>query len=126
MAETPEPPAFQRLGPVNWLPEERKLVERYEAEVRELRRRLEIAEAKAAYAGWKLEATQAKRTFKLGEALGSKSPGKIVEAVRSKAKAPKPPMPVAEAAEIANHRPPLVEVPAVKWPLGPVNRPDLK
>ncbi|NUP00467.1 MAG: glycosyltransferase, partial [Nonomuraea sp.] len=126
MAETPEPSAFQRLGPVNWLPEERKLVERYEAEVRELRRRLEIAEAKAAYAGWKLEATQAKRTFKLGEALGSKSPGKIVEAVRSKAKAPKPPMPVAEAAEIANHRPPLVEVPAAKWPLGPVNRPDLK
>ncbi|MFI7228693.1 glycosyltransferase [Nonomuraea angiospora] len=126
MAETPEEPTYQRLGPVNWLPEERKLVERFEAEVRELRRRLEIAEAKAAYASWKLEATQAKRTFKLGEALGSKSPGKIVEAVRSKEKAPKPPVPVSEATELANHRPPLVEVPAVKWPKGPVNRPDLK
>jgi spore maturation protein CgeB len=126
MAETPEPPAYQRLGPVNWLPEERKVVERYEAELRELRRRLEIAEAKAAYAQWKLEATQAKRTFKLGEALGSKSPGRIVEAVRSKDKAPKPPMPVTEAVEIANNRPPLVEVPPAKWPNGPVNRPDLK
>lgn len=126
MAEIPDEPTYQRLGPVNWLPEDRKQVERYEAEVRELRRRLEIAEAKAAYATWKLEATQAKRTFKLGEALGSKSPGKIVEAVRSREKAPKPPTPVTEAIETANHRPPLVEVPAVKWPTGPVNRPDLK
>ncbi|MEV0828710.1 glycosyltransferase family protein [Nonomuraea rubra] len=126
MAETPEQPTYQRLGPVNWLPEERKLVERYEAEVRELRRRLEIAEAKAAYATWKLEATQAKRTYKLGEALGSKSPGKIVEAVRSREKAPKAPIPVSLAIAAAENKPPLVEVPAVKWPNGPVNRPDLK
>lgn len=126
MAETPEEPTFQRLGPVNWLPEERKVVERYDAEIRELRRRLEIAEAKAAYAAWKLEATQAKRTFKLGEAIGSKSPGKVLRAVRSKERAPKPPKPVNEAIELANHRPPEVKVPAVKWPAGPINRPDLK
>ncbi|MFC7590912.1 hypothetical protein ACFQYP_49935 [Nonomuraea antimicrobica] len=93
MAETPDEPTYQRLGPVNWLPEERKLVERFETEVRELRRRLEIAEAKAAYATWKLEATQAKRTFKLGEALGAKSPGKIVEAVRSRRRRPSRPPP---------------------------------
>ncbi|WP_157248594.1 glycosyltransferase family protein [Nonomuraea typhae] len=127
MAETPEEPTYQRLGPVNWLPEERKLVERYEADIRELRRRLEIAEAKAAYATWKLAATQAKRTFKLGEALGAKSPGQIIKAVRSHDKAPKAPeQAVSEITELAGKRPPPVEVPAVKWPLGPVNRPDLR
>ncbi|WP_431897098.1 glycosyltransferase family protein [Nonomuraea sp. bgisy101] len=121
-----EEPTFQRLGPINWLPEERKLVERYEAEIRELRRRLEIAEARAEYSTWKLQATQAKRSFKLGEALTSKSPGKVVAAVRSHEKAPAAPPPVSEVTEVAGKRPPLVEVPAVKWPTGPVNRPDLK
>ncbi|MFD2356608.1 hypothetical protein ACFSTC_56170 [Nonomuraea ferruginea] len=97
---------------MNWLPEERKVAERHEAEIRELRRRLEIAEAKAAYAAWKLEATQAKRTFKLGEAIGSRSPGKMLEAVRSRDRAPKAPMPVNEAIELANHRAPEVKVPS--------------
>ncbi|MEU4541765.1 glycosyltransferase family protein [Nonomuraea dietziae] len=121
-----EEPTFQRLGPINWLPEDRKLVERYESEIKELRRRLEIAEAKAEYAAWKLQATQAKRSFKLGEALTSKKPGRVVAAVRSHEKAPKPPQPVSEVIELAGKRPPLVEVPAVKWPTGPINRPDLK
>ncbi|MEU7893764.1 glycosyltransferase [Nonomuraea sp. NPDC049152] len=121
-----EEPTFQRLGPINWLPEERKLVERYEAEIRELRRRLEIAEARAEYSTWKLQATQAKRSFKLGEALTSKSPGKVVAAVRSHEKAPAAPTPVSEVTEAAGKRRPLVEVPTVKWPTGPVNRPDLK
>src|SRR5690606_41528002 len=116
MAETPEEPTFQRLGPVNWLPEERKVVERYDAEIRELRRRLEIAEAKAAYAAWKLEATQAKRTFKLGEAIGSKSPGKVLRAVRSKERAPKQAKPDNEASELTNHRPPEATAPADQSP----------
>src|SRR5437868_9674792 len=126
MADTPEDPTFQRLGPINWLPEERKLIERYEADIRELRRKLEIAEARAEYSTWKLKAAQAKRTFKLGEALGSKSPGRIVSAVRSKEKAPKPPSPVTEIGKAAGNRPPQVEVPAIKWPAGPINRPDLR
>ncbi|GAA4055033.1 glycosyltransferase family protein [Nonomuraea soli] len=127
MAETPEAePTFQRLGPINWLPEERKLVERYEAEVAELKRRLEIAEAKAEYAGWKLEATQAKRAFKLGEAIAAKSPGKVLKAAKAKGKAPKAPRTVAEVAEELRQQGPAVEVPPAKWPTGPINRPDLK
>ncbi|GLW09969.1 glycosyl transferase [Microtetraspora sp. NBRC 13810] len=126
MAETPSEPSFQRLGPVNWLPEERKVIERHEAEIRELKRRLEIAEAKADYANWKLNAVQMKRAFKVGEALTGKSPGRLVAAVRSREKAPAAPTPVTEVIDTANKRGPLVRVPTAKWPLGPVVRPDLK
>ena len=79
--KSPEEPTFQRLGPVNWLPEERKLVERYEDGVRELRGGWRSPRPRPPTPSWKLEATQAKRTFKLGEATGSKSPGKMPEAV---------------------------------------------
>jgi spore maturation protein CgeB len=126
MAETPEEPTFKRLGPVNWLPEDRKVVERHEAEIRELRRRLEIAEAKAEYAGWKLKAVQTQRSFKLGEALTGKNPGKLVKAVRSREKAPAAPTPVTEVIAKVGNRGPEVDVPAVKWPAGPVARPSLK
>ncbi|GAA5057885.1 spore maturation protein CgeB [Thermocatellispora tengchongensis] len=126
MAETPQEPSFTRLGPVNWLPEERKVVERHEAEIRELRRRLEIAEAKAAYAAWKLDAMQAKRAYKVGEALTAKNPGGLVKAVRSRDKAPEPPPPVSEVIERVGKRGPEVTVPTVKWPDGPIVRPDLK
>ncbi|WP_093258617.1 glycosyltransferase family protein [Thermostaphylospora chromogena] len=135
-AQTPQEPVFTRLGPVNWLPEERKAVERYEAELAELReqmedlrKRLEIAEAKAEYANWKLKAVQAKRSFKIGEALAGKNPRKLVKAVRSRDKAPAPPTPVTEVIEAVNRRPPQtqrVKVPTVKWPDGPIVRPDLK
>nr|BFE85318.1 hypothetical protein GCM10020093_079190 [Planobispora longispora] len=67
--ETPEEPAFQRLGPVNWLPEERKVIERYEERVRDLERRLAIAEARADYAQWKLESTKVQRPYRVAEAL---------------------------------------------------------
>ncbi|MFI0423126.1 glycosyltransferase [Spongiactinospora sp. 9N601] len=122
---TPDP-AFSRLGPVNWLPEERKVVERHEAEIRELRRRLEIAEAKAAYANWKLDALSAKRSYKMGEALSGRSPGGVVRAMRSRDKAPAAPTPVTEVIDTVERRGPQVDVPMVKWPAGPVARPDLK
>ncbi|WP_233508057.1 glycosyltransferase family protein [Spongiactinospora gelatinilytica] len=122
---TPDP-AFSRLGPVNWLPEERKVIERHEAEIRELRRRLEIAEAKATYANWKLDALSAKRSFKMGEALSGRSPGGVVRAMRSKDKAPSAPTPVTEVIDTVERRGPQVDVPMVKWPAGPVARPDLK
>ncbi|MDF5759244.1 glycosyltransferase [Spongiactinospora sp. TRM90649] len=125
--EDPTPdPEFKRLGPVNWLPEERKVVERHEAEIRELRRRLEIAEARAEYANWKLSAMTAKRAFKVGEALSDRSPGGVVRAMRSRDKAPDAPTPVTEVIHTVENRGPLVDVPMVKWPTGPIARPDLK
>ncbi|MCG5217571.1 glycosyltransferase family protein [Streptosporangium sp. KLBMP 9127] len=130
MAETPEEPTFKRLGPVNWLPEERKLIERHETEIEELRRRAEIAEARAEYAAWELEALQTKRAFKVGEALAGMGPGnllKAAKAARAEEEEPPPaPTPVEEVIDAVTHRGPRVDVPAAKWPAGPVARPALK
>ena len=108
MAETPEEPTYQRLGPVNWLPEERKVVERYEADIRELERRLEIAEAKAGYASGSWRPPRPSGPYKLGEALAVEEPGQalLARASASKDRAPKAPIPVSQAVAAANHRPP--------------------
>ena len=131
--ETPDAPRFTRLGPVNWLPEERKIVERYEERIRDLEKRLAIAEARAEYATWKLKATQAQRPYRVAQALtGATKPGKFVRLPRdlSKAikvrKAPKPPLPVTEAAKLAEAKGPEVTIPTLQWPDGPVVRPDLR
>ncbi|MEV7908425.1 hypothetical protein, partial [Streptomyces anulatus] len=76
--QTPEEPKFQRLGPINWLPEERKVTERFEERVRDLERRLAIAEARADYAQWKLESTKVQRPYRVAEALtGAKGAGVV-------------------------------------------------
>ncbi|GII94686.1 glycosyltransferase family protein [Sinosporangium siamense] len=132
--ENPQEPLYQRLGPVNWLPEERKLVERYEDHIRELERRLAIAEAKADYASWKLKATQVQRPYRVAEVLADSRdpasvvslPGRLARAMRTNGKAPAAPEQVAKVAEAARTRPPHVKVPTASWPKGPVNRPDLK
>ncbi|MER7132470.1 glycosyltransferase family protein [Streptosporangium saharense] len=130
--QTPEEPKFQRLGPINWLPEERKVVERFEERVRDLERRLAIAEARADYAQWKLESTKVQRPYRVAEALtGAKGsgvvrlPGKL-KAAMSTRKGPKAPRPVSEVVEELDQQGPAVTVPQVKWPAGPINRPDLK
>ncbi|SDH98984.1 Spore maturation protein CgeB [Sinosporangium album] len=133
-SETPEEPLYKRLGPVNWLPEERKLVERYEERIRELERRLAVAEAKAEYATWKLQATQVQRPYRVAEVLADsrnpasvvKLPGRLARAMRADGKAPTPPAQVAKVAEAARTRPPKVDVPTASWPKGPIARPDLK
>ncbi|GIH93987.1 glycosyltransferase [Planobispora siamensis] len=130
--ETPEEPAFRRLGPVNWLPEERKVIERFEERVRDLERRLAVAEARADYAQWKLESTKAQRPYRVAEALtGSRGPGMVQLPGRLKAamkprKGPKAPRPVAEVVAELDNRGPAVDVPQVKWPSGPIVRPDMK
>ncbi|MEU1735728.1 glycosyltransferase [Streptosporangium sp. NPDC020145] len=130
--QTPEEPKFQRLGPINWLPEERKVVERFEERVRDLERRLAIAEARADYAQWKLESTKVQRPYRVAEALtGAKGsgvvrlPGKL-KAAMSTRKGPKAPRPVSEVVEELDQQGPVVNVPQVKWPAGPINRPDMK
>lgn len=136
-SEAPEEPTFQRLGPVNWLPEERKLVERHEERIRELERRLAVAEAKAEYAAWKLASTKVQRPYRVGEALTGarrpgqmmRLPGRLAKAMRAGEKAPPAPTPVVDAtaaADAARARAPRVEVPPAKWPDGPIVRPDLR
>lgn len=95
--ETPEEPKFQRLGPINWLPEERKVVERLEERVHDLERRLAIAEARADYAQWKLESTKVQRPYRVAEALTAAKgsgvtalPGRLRSAMQAR-KGPKPP-----------------------------------
>ncbi|MFC7646075.1 hypothetical protein ACFQX6_39920 [Streptosporangium lutulentum] len=120
--ETPEEPKYHRLGPINWLPEERKVVERFEERVRDLERRLAIAEARADYAQWKLESTKVQRPYRVAEVLTTAKgagvvalPGKLRSAMQTR-KGPKPPRPVAEVIEELDHRGPSVDVPQVKWP----------
>src|SRR5690349_5385749 len=96
MAETDqknpeEEPRFQRLGAANWLPEERKVIERYEERLRDLERRLATAEARAEYAQWQLSATKAQRPYRLSTALaGAKRPSKLVRLPRDLTQAMKP------------------------------------
>lgn len=42
MSELFDKPTFQRLGPVDWLPEERRIVERLERRISELEQKLQI------------------------------------------------------------------------------------
>lgn len=130
--QTPEEPKYQRLGPINWLPEERKVIERFEDRVRDLERRLAIAEARAQYAQWKLESTKVQRPYRVAEALTEAKGAGVVRlprrlrAAMTARKGPKAPPPVAEVVEELNHRGPAVDVPQVKWPSGPIARPDMK
>ncbi len=126
-------PKFQRLGPVNWLPEERKVVERYEQRIRELEKKLATQEARADYAIWKLKATQTQRPYRVAQALtGATKPARFARLPRDLSKAmktgksPKAPMSVIEAAEQAEAKGPEVKIPTLQWPDGPVVRPDLK
>ncbi|MBO3745912.1 glycosyltransferase [Streptosporangiaceae bacterium NEAU-GS5] len=133
MSDSEETPRFQRLGPANWLPEERKLVERYEQRIRELEKKLAIQEARADYAIWKLRATQTQRPFRVAQALtGATNPKKLVrlpqnlnKALRSR-KSPKAPVTVVDVAESAENATPEVKIPTLQWPEGPVVRPDIR
>ncbi|GAA0969182.1 glycosyltransferase [Acrocarpospora macrocephala] len=131
--ETFDEPRFQRLGPVNWLPEERKVVERYEQRIRELEKKLATQEARAEYAIWKLKATQTQRPFRVAQALtGAAKPAKFVRLPRDLSKAmkgrksPKAPISVVEAAAQAELKGPEVKIPTLQWPQGVMTRPDLK
>nr|WP_062341066.1 glycosyltransferase [Herbidospora sakaeratensis] len=134
--ETPDEPRFQRLGPVNWLPEDRRTVEFYEETIRELETRLAYQEARAEYALWKAKATQTGRQYRVGEAItkaGSnpkkivKLPGDLRKAWRGN-KAPKAPPSAFDVQAEAEKRGPSVRIPNLKWPEpeGAQNRPDLK
>src|SRR5262245_3564076 len=122
MSDSEETPRFQRLGPVNWLPEERKLVERYEQRIRELEKKLATQEARADYAIWKLRATQTQRPFRVAQALtGATNPKKLVrlpqnlnKALRTR-KSPKAPVTVVDAAELAENATPEVKIPTLQW-----------
>ncbi|GAA0375706.1 glycosyl transferase [Acrocarpospora corrugata] len=131
--ETFDEPRFQRLGPVNWLPEERKVVERYEQRIRELEKKLATQEARAEYAIWKLKATQTQRPFRVAQALtGAAKPAKFVRLPRDLSKAmkgrksPKAPISVVDAAAQAELKGPEVKIPTLQWPEGMQSRPDLK
>ncbi|MEV7964855.1 glycosyltransferase [Sphaerisporangium sp. NPDC088356] len=132
----PDEPRFQRLGAANWLPEERKVVERYEDRIRDLERRLATAEARAEYAQWQLSATRAQRPYRVSTALaGAKRPSRLVrlprdlsQALKPK-KAPKAPATVTAssvAMDAVLAHAPEVKIPNLAWPEGPVSRPDLK
>ncbi|MDI9579123.1 MAG: glycosyltransferase [Thermobispora sp.] len=130
--EQQEQPRFQRLGAVNWLPEERKEIERYEERIRELEEKLAIQTARADYAIWKLRAVQNKRPYRIAEALtGARRPSKLVRLPADLRRAlkvqknPKAPISVAEATEAAANRRPQVKIPKLRWPDGPIVRPDL-
>ncbi len=135
--ETPEAsegPRFQRLGPVNWLPEERKHVEQYEQRIRDLENRLAYQEARADYALWRLQATQTQKPYRVAQVLtNAAKPKKIVrlprdlsKAMKDGRKAPKAPPSAIEVAAAAEARGPEVKIPGLKWPDGPVVRPDLR
>jgi spore maturation protein CgeB len=133
MAENPDPPRFQRLGPANWLPEERKIIERYEQRIRELELKLAGKEARAEYAVWKLKATQVRRPYRVVQALAGAAksadfvrlPRDLGRAIKGR-KSPKPPLPVVEAVARVKGRAPKVEIPTLQWPDGPIVRPDMR
>ncbi|GII53802.1 glycosyl transferase [Planotetraspora thailandica] len=127
-------PRFRRLGPASWLPEERKAVERYEQRIRELEKLLAVQEARADYAAWKLEATQSRRHYRVGQALSDarkpvrfvRLPRDLTKAILDKRTPPQAPPQPGEVARLAAALPPKADIPAVKWPDGPVVRPGMR
>ncbi|GAA4575935.1 glycosyltransferase family protein [Planotetraspora kaengkrachanensis] len=123
-------PRFQRLGPANWLPEERKSVERYERRIRELELKLATQQARTDNALYKLKAN---RPFRVVQALrvAAKSneytrlPRDLGKAIKG-GNRPKAPLRVTEVIAHEKERGPVVDIPSVQWPDGPVARPDMR
>src|SRR5690606_21576284 len=88
----------------------------------------------ANYAIWRIKATQVQRPYRVAEVLtsaGSKPakfirlPRDIRKAMKERKRAPQAPKPAIEVAAQAEARGPEVNIPNLKWPDGPIVRPDM-